>query len=68
MKKLISNNGGMKTFLEVREILAVPDTTYLCISTQYDGSKDPVAEQVKYEICLDKSDLANLKAVFNEML
>ena len=41
MKKLISNTGGMNTFLEIKPVEAVPGLTHLRITTTYDGSKHP---------------------------
>lgn len=66
MKKLISNTGGMNTFLEIKPVDAVPGTTHLRITTTYDGSKFPDDERVRFDMCLDKSDLANLKAAISE--
>lgn len=66
MKKLISNTGGLHTFLEVKPVEAVAGMTYLRITTTFDGSKDPADERVKFDICLDPTDLANLKAVLND--
>ena len=66
MKKLISNTGGLHTFLEVKPVPAVAGMTYLRITTTFDGSKDPTDERVKFDICLGPTDLANLKAALND--
>lgn len=66
MKKLISNTGGMHTYLEIRPVEAVPGTTHLKITTAFDGAKDPDYERVVFDVCLDQTDLANLKAALSE--
>lgn len=66
MKKLISNTGGMHTYLEINQVSAVPGTTHLRITTTFDGAKDPSDERVRFDMSLEQSDLANLKAVINE--
>lgn len=67
MKKLISNTGGMCTYLEIKPVAAVPGTTHLRITTTFDGAKDPDYERVKFDMCLDSTDLANLKAALSEL-
>ena len=66
MKKLISNTGGMHTFLEIKPVSALPGTTHLRITTTFDGAKDPTDERVRFDMCLDQTDLANLKAALSE--
>ena len=66
MKKLISNTGGMHTYLEIRPVEAIPGTTHLKITTAFDGAKDPDYERVVFDVCLDSGDLANLKAALSE--
>lgn len=66
MKKLISNTGGMHTYLEIKSVEAVPGTTHLRITTTYDGSKYPDDERVHFEMCLEQTDLANIKAAIGE--
>lgn len=66
MKKLISNTGGLHTYLEIKPVTAVQGMTYLRVTTTFDGSKDPTDERVKFDICLDPKDLANLKTVLND--
>ena len=68
MKKLISNTGGMHTFLEITPVAAVPGTTHLRITTTYDGSKFPNDERVRFDMCLDQADMANLKAAVSEFV
>ena len=66
MKKLISDTGGMHTYLEIKPVDAVPGTTYLRITTMFDGAKDPNSERVKFDMCLDQRELANLKMALSE--
>lgn len=66
MKKLISNTGGMNTYLEIKPVDAVPGTTHLRITTTYDGSKYPNDERVCFDMCLEQRDLANIKAAISE--
>ena len=66
MKKLISDTGGMHTYLEIRPVEAIPGTTHLKITTAFDGAKDPTDERVVFDVCLDPTDLANLKAAISE--
>lgn len=66
MKRLISDTGGMHTYLEINPVAAVPGTTHLKITTTFDGAKDPGDERVRFDMCLDQTDLANLKAALTE--
>jgi len=66
MKKLISDTGGMHTYLEINPIAAIPGSTHLRITTTFDGAKDPTDERVRFDMCLDQGDLANLKAALSE--
>ncbi len=66
MKKLISNTGGMNTFLEIKPVEAVPGLTHLRITTTYDGSKHPKDERVHFDLCLEATDLANIKTALSE--
>ena len=66
MKKLISDTGGMHTYLEIRSVDAIPGTTHLKITTAFDGAKDPTYERVVFDMCMDQRDLANLKAALSE--
>ena len=66
MKKLISTTGGMNTFLEIKPVEAVAGLTHLRITTTYDGAKHPKDERVHFDLCLEPTDLANLKAVLSE--
>lgn len=66
MKKLISNTGGMHTYLEIKPVAVIPGTTHLRITTTFDGAKDPTDERVCFDMCLEQRDLANLKAVLSE--
>ena len=66
MKKLISNTGGMHTYLEIKPVAAVPGLTHLRITTTYDGAKHPEDERVHFDLCLEPTDLANIKAAISE--
>lgn len=66
MKRLISDTGGMHTYLEINSVPAVPGTTHLKITTTFDGAKDPTDERVRFDMCLDQTDLANLKAALSD--
>lgn len=68
MKKLISNTGGLQTFVEIRSIDAVPGTSYLRITTTFEGAKDPKDERVKFDAFLTKDELANLKSALEEFV
>lgn len=66
MKKLISNTGGLQTFLEIKPVEAIPGMTYLRITTTFEGAKDTSDERVKFDVCLDQLDLDNLRAALND--
>jgi hypothetical protein len=66
MKKLISNTGGLQTFLEIKPVEAIPGMTYLRITTTFEGAKDTSDERVKFDVCLDQSDFDNLRAALND--
>jgi hypothetical protein len=66
MKKLISNTGGLQTFLEIKPVEAIPGMTYLRITTTFEGAKDTSDERVKFEVYLDPSELDNLRTALNE--
>lgn len=63
MKKLISNNGGYKLFVEV--IQPVRDTGYkqLRFSTQYENSDDPTDFHTKFEFMVNEEEIQRLKEV-----
>lgn len=66
MKKLIQNTGGYQLFAELKPIEALANREYvLKFSTVYDNAKDPDAEQIKFQIILDKSAVENLGSLFN---
>jgi hypothetical protein len=66
MKKLISTTGGMNTFLEIKPVAAVAGLTHLRITSTYDGAKNPEDERVHFDLCLEPTDLANIKAALSE--
>ena len=45
---------------------AIAGMTYLRITTTFEGAKDTSDERVKFDVCLDQSELANLRATLNE--
>jgi hypothetical protein len=67
MKKLISDAGGMKTFLEIRNIETPTNMKYMRISTFYDGAKDPNGERIQFDMCLEEEHFQILKDFINEM-
>ena len=67
MKKLISDTGGMKTFVEIRNLDTPVNMKYIRISTFYDGAKDPNSERTRFDMCLEKEDFDKLKDFINEM-
>jgi hypothetical protein len=67
MKKLISDVGGMKTFLEIRDIEAPSNMKYIRVSTFYDGAKDPNGERTRFDMCMELRDFQNLKDFINEV-
>lgn len=64
---MISNSGGMKTFVEVRNLVVPKDTKYIRISTCYDGAKDPNSERTRLDMCLTDEEYNILKDLINEM-
>lgn len=66
-KKLISDVGGMKTFVEVRNVAAPSNMKYIRVSTFYDGAKDPNGERTRFDMCMEEEHFQNLKDLFNEM-
>ena len=68
-KHLISEAGGINTFLTVEEMAAPSHAgwKHIRIATTYDSSKDPNYEQVKLDLCMDPGEFANLKAVVNSL-
>ena len=67
MKKLISDVGGMKTFLEIRTIGTPSTMKYLRVSTLYDGAKDPNGERTQFDMCMESEDFQTLKDFINEV-
>jgi len=66
VKTLISNTGGVQTFLELKAIDAMPGSAYLKITTTFTGAKDPSHERVKFDALLTQNELAVLKSALNE--
>ena len=67
MKKLISDVGGMKTFLEIRDLETPAKMKYIRVSTFYDGAKDPNGERTRFDMCLEPEHFQVLKDFINEM-
>ena len=67
MKRLISDVGGLKTFLEIRELDTPTRMKYLRISTFYDGARDPYGERTRFDMCLEDEHFQILKDIINEM-
>jgi hypothetical protein len=66
MKKLISDVGGMKTFVEVRKLDNPINMKYIRVSSLYDGAKDPNGERTRFDMCLNDPEFETLKDFFNE--
>jgi hypothetical protein len=67
MKKLISDTGGMKTYVEIRDIDTPAGMKYLRVSTFYDGAKDPNSERTRFDMCMDEGTFTALKDFINEV-
>ena len=69
MKHLISEDGGVKTYIEAQPMTNPSHRgwTHVRIFTTADFSRQPDYEQTKLELCLEPSDFANLKAVINSL-
>lgn len=69
MKRLVSDAGGYKTFVDVKpfNLASHPDWVNLKVTTVWEGARGEVHEQVKYELNLDKEGLASLRNLLNEM-
>jgi len=69
-KHLISEAGGINTYLSVAELQNPSHAgwKHVKITTTYDNSqRDPNYEQTKLDLCLDPSAFANLKAIVNSL-
>jgi hypothetical protein len=67
MKKLISDTGGMKIYVEIRNLTMPEGVKYLRISSFFDGAKDPNGERTKLDMCLTADEFAELRDLFNEI-
>lgn len=65
MKKLISNNAGYKTYVEILDVMRPNDHKYLKITTTYDLAKDPTDERVKFEMLMTPEVVEQFKEIFN---
>ena len=66
-KKLISETGGMKTYVEIRNIDTPAGMKYLKVSTFFDGAKDPNSERTRFDMCMDEATFQALKRLINEL-
>lgn len=66
-KRLISTDGGMNTYVEVRHIDTPAGMRYLRVSTFYDGAKDPNSERTRFDMCMDEDTFQALKDLINEV-
>lgn len=66
-KKLISNAGGMKTYIEIRDVDTPAGLKFFRVSTVYDGARNPTEERTKFDMCLDQESYQALKELINEM-
>ena len=66
-KKLISETGGMRTYLEIRNVDTPAGLKYLRISTFFDGAKDPNSERTRFDMCLDEQTFKAFKDMINEV-
>lgn len=66
-KRLISDTGGMKTYVEIRDVDTPAGLKYLRISTFYDGARDPNSERTRFDMCLDEKTFQALKDIINEV-
>ena len=69
MKKLVSDAGGYKTYMEIKpfEIKSPVGWVNLRVTTVWEGARGEVHEQVKFDLNLDPDGLANFKGLLNEM-
>jgi len=58
---LISDNGGHKTFCEVKKIHVGENNNHVRVFTTFDGSREPDYKQVKFEAFLTDEELATLR-------
>jgi hypothetical protein len=65
MKKLISNNAGYKTYVEVSDVMRPSDHKYLKITTTYDLAKNPTDERTKFEMLMTPEVVEQFKEIFN---
>jgi len=65
MKKLISNNAGYKTYVEVSDVMRPSDHKYLKITTTSDLAKNPTDERTKFEMLMTPEVVEQFKEIFN---
>jgi len=58
---LICDNGGHKTFCEVKKIHVGENNNHVRIYTTFDGSREPDYQQTKFEAFLTDQELDTLR-------
>ena len=58
---LISDNGGHKTYCEVKKIHVGENNNHVRVYTTFDGSREPDYKQTKLEAFLTDEELATLR-------
>ena len=58
---LIADNGGHKTFCEVKKIHVGENNNHVRIYTTFDGSREPDYQQNKFEAFLTDQELDTLR-------
>lgn len=61
MKKLISNNGGFKTFAEIRNCINPDNLVQLRFFTEYEAARHPEEPRILCEMMLTPDERAALK-------
>jgi len=62
---LICDNGGHKTFCEVKKIHVGENNNHVRIYTTFDGSREPDYQQTKFEAFLTDQELDALRQTLN---
>ena len=69
MKKLISSEGGINTYLEVKPIEnnLYSNWRHIRLTTTYEGSKNPSEEHIKFDWCIEPDSFNTFKEFINEV-
>ena len=65
MKTLISDSGGMKTYIEIRHLDEPHSMYYFRISTSLDNVRRPDDDKTRLDLCLKQDEFAILKKIIN---